>query len=1087
MNQKRDYNSQRPKRKKSSFRMGLLSIAICLGAQLAMANPETNLTVSVAENSVQSTVTGAVTDDTGAPLPGANVLVKGTTNGTQTDFDGNYTINAESDATLVFSYIGFASQEVAVGDQSSINISLAEDASQLEEVIVVGYSSQTRGDLTGSVGTVDVSEATKAPIVNAAEALQGRVSGVTITNNGSPGASPIVRIRGYGTGNSNDPLYIIDGVQTDDASILNSINPADIDQMNVLKDGAAAIYGARASNGVVIITTKGGGYNMDSAKISLDMYTGFSQSTNVPEMLNAEQHGQMIFQSVINDGGTPNHPQYGDGATPVVPLTIQRAPVSATVKPNGGTDWFDEIYRTAVTQNASITLENGNEQSKFLFSTSYLNRQGVQIHTGFKRGSARLNSEFKIGDRIKVGEHVNLSFDRRSGGQSWSNFASRMSPLVPVYDDEGEFAGNYSNDTGLSNPNNPVAEATRQADNYNKTLRVFGDVYATLDIIDGLQFKTSIGGSLTGYNDRSFRKKIPESSEPLSLNTLREQDFDKTEWVWSNTLSYNKSFGEHNVNALAGIEAVKVNQKGKQISRTDFFFETPDYYLLSNGLGAANVDYAYDNGSSLFSIFGTVNYNYSGRYLLTATVRQDESSRFIGDNKSDIFPSFSAGWVVSNEDFFPEGIVSRLKLKGSWGQLGNQTLPVGNPTVNISGISDQFGNYVFNGSGTASPGAILNAVGNPDLRWETSETTNFGLELGFFDNKLNASIEYFTITTKDLISQDASLISSTAIDAAPPYVNLGSIENKGIDATLSFADQSDSGFRYGIDINFSSYKNEVTDLINAFQPGFGGFRTTGTATRTQVGQPLSSFFGREVIGIFASEAEVAAAPDQGFATPADGVGRFQYKDIPVRTITLDTNGDVISDTFESDGIINDDDRTFIGSPHPDFTYGVNLTVGFKGFDMSAFFQGSQGNEIFNNDKVYTDFPTFFDANRSVRVLDSWTPTNLDAELPALSASLTNNEGSANSFFVEDASYMRLKNLQIGYTFDEKFSDILGMDSVRFYLQGTNLFTITGYDGVDPELQPRFNNDGSVDNFTIGVSDNNYPLASIYSLGINLKF
>ena len=384
-------------------------------------------------------------------------------------------------------------------------------------------------------------------------------------------------------------------------------------------------------------------------------------------------------------------------------------------------------------------------------------------------------------------------------------------------------------------------------------------------------------------------------------------------------------------------------------------------------------------------------------------------------------------------------------------------------------MSEQYGNYGFNGSGGVSQGAVLNAVGNPDLKWETSETTNFGVELGFFNNKLNLEAEYFVINTKDLINQDGSLISSTAIDAAPPYVNLGSIQNKGIDATLSFADQTESGFRYGIDVNFSSYKNEVTELISAFQTGFGGFRTTGTVTRTQEGQPISSFYGRIVEGIFATEAEVSASADQGFATAADGVGRFKYSDI---------NGD---------NVINDDDRTFIGSPHPDFTYGFNLTMGYKGFDMSAFLQGSQGNEIFNNDKVYTDFPTFFNANRSTRVLDSWTPDNLDASLPALSASITNNEGNSNSFFVEDGSYMRLKNLQIGYTFDEQVSALLGMDSVRFYLQGTNLLTITGYDGVDPELQPRFGSNGAIDNLTIGVSDNNYPLASIYSLGVNLKF
>ncbi|UWX54292.1 TonB-dependent receptor [Maribacter litopenaei] len=520
---------------------------------------------------------------------------------------------------------------------------------------------------------------------------------------------------------------------------------------------------------------------------------------------------------------------------------------------------------------------------------------------------------------------------------------------------------------------------------------------------------------------------MAEHSEPLATNTMTEQDYDRYEWVWNNTLNFNKSYGDHSINALIGMEALDVSQKGKEISRIDYFFESPDYYLLSNGGGAPNVNFAYDGGSSLFSLFGTINYNFAGRYLLTGTLRQDKSSRFVGDNKSDIFPSFSAGWILSEENFYPEdALVSRVKFKGSWGQLGNQTLPVNNPTTNISVLSEQFANYVFNGSGGATAGAILNAVGNPNLRWETSETTNIGLELGFFDNKLNLTGEYFIITTKDLINQDASLISSTAIDAAPPYVNLGSIQNKGVDASLSYADVTESGFRYGVNVNFSSYRNEVIDLISAFQPGFGGFRTSGTVTRTQEGEPISSFYGRVVDGIFASEQEVASSADQGFATPADGVGRFKYKDL------------------NNDGTINDDDRTFIGNPHPDFTYGVNLTAGYKGFDVSAFFAGSQGAEIYFNDKVYSDFPTFFNGNRSTRVLDSWTPDNLDASLPALSQSITNNEGGPNTYYVEDGSYMRLKNLQIGYSFNEDVSSMLGMDSIRFYLQGTNLFTITNY-------------------------------------------
>lgn len=1048
--------------------LGLALLLMIFGPRMSWAHDEKSITIEVSNPTPQSTVSGMIIDEAGQPLPGANVVEKGTTNGTQTDFDGNYSLTVDDGATLVVSYIGFRTKEVQVNGQTSINVTLTEDAAALDEVVVTGYAVQTRGDLTGSVSSVDVSEATKAPIVSAAEALEGRVTGVTITNSGAPGSSPVVRVRGYGTGNSNDPLYIIDGVQTDDASILNTINPGDIEQINVLKDGAAAIYGARASNGVVIITTKSGGYNMDTARISLDMYTGFSNARNVPEMLNAQQHGEMIFQSIRNDGGTPSHAQYGDGPTPVVPDMLQRTPVDVTVNPNG-TRWFDEIYRSAPTQSASMTFENGSDKSKYLFSASYLNRQGIQLATGFKRGSARLNSEFRIGDRIKVGEHTNISFTRNNGGGSQVEFAYRNSPLVPVYDDNGNFAGTYSNDTGLSNPTNPVATLLRAGDNFTKSLRVFGDIYATLDIADGLMFKTSIGGSINAYNDRRFQKLWPEHSEPLATNTMTEQDYDRYEWVWNNTLNFNKSYGDHSINALIGMEALDVSQKGKEISRTDYFFESPDYYLLSNGGGAPNVNFAYDGGSSLFSLFGTINYNFAGRYLLTGTLRQDKSSRFVGDNKSDIFPSFSAGWVLSEENFYPEdALVSRVKFKGSWGQLGNQTLPVNNPTTNISVLSEQFANYVFNGSGGATAGAILNAVGNPNLRWETSETTNIGLELGFFDNKLNLTGEYFIITTKDLINQDASLISSTAIDAAPPYVNLGSIQNKGVDASLSYADVTESGFRYGVNVNFSSYRNEVIDLISAFQPGFGGFRTSGTVTRTQEGEPISSFYGRVVDGIFASEQEVASSADQGFATPADGVGRFKYKDL------------------NNDGTINDDDRTFIGNPHPDFTYGVNLTAGYKGFDVSAFFAGSQGAEIYFNDKVYSDFPTFFNGNRSTRVLDSWTPDNLDASLPALSQSITNNEGGPNTYYVEDGSYMRLKNLQIGYSFNEDVSSMLGMDSIRFYLQGTNLFTITNYSGVDPEIQPRFVN-GSIDNLTIGVDNNNYPLASIYTFGVNLKF
>ncbi|MGB5699749.1 SusC/RagA family TonB-linked outer membrane protein [Muriicola sp.] len=1040
----------------NSTAIGAFSLLLFLSGSLAYANVNTDPDKIDKEN-VQSTITGTVTDDLGGPLPGASVLVKGTTNGTQTDFDGNYTITASSDAVLVFSYIGFARQEIPINGQSIINVQMAEDASQLSEVVVTGYSSQTRGDITGSVASVDISEATKAPLVNAAEALEGRVTGVTVTNSGTPGSSPKVVIRGFGTSNNTNPLYIIDGVQTDNPSILNSINPGDIDQINVLKDGAAAIYGARASNGVVIITTKGGSYNQSKPTVTFNAYTGVSRATNLPDMLNVQQHGEYIFQALRNDGVAVSHPQYGSGPTPVVPTTVQgytrvdsydpitRAPRSATVNQPNGTNWFDAITRDAPTQNFDISISNGNETGKYFMSANYLNRGGILNETGFKQGVTRLNSEFKVGKYITIGEHLNASFSNQNEGTLEAiNMAYRFSPLVPVFDDEGDFAGTGPTSTGLSNTRNPVALLARGSDNYNKIFRVFGDIYLRAQLYEGLSFKTTFSGNMENFTQRRFQALDPEFSEPLATNTMFEQDINNYSWTWNNVLNYNTVIGEHNINALVGVEAVEEQSKGKGISRQGYLFETPDFYLLSNGSSLPNVDFAYDGGNTLFSLFGTANYSYQGKYFATVTLRNDKSSRFLGDNQSQTFPSFSAGWLVSDEDFFPkDGVISRLKLKASYGQLGNQTLPASNPTINISNLSENLANYSLDGSSIAT-GAILSQVGNPDLKWETSVTTNFGFEMGLFNNDLTVSFEYFDIDTEDLITRDNSLISTTAIDASAPLVNLGDIQNTGFDLGINYSHETSYGLTYAINANISHYKNEVKNLISDFQSGRTDLRG-GAVTRTEEGRAISEFFGRRITGF-------------------DSTGRWTYEDV---------NGDGISD---------DNDRTYIGSPHPDFTYGVNISLGYKGFDMSAFFSGSQGNDAYNYQKIFTDFPTFFGSNQSTRVLDSWTASNTNATLPALSQSITNNETSANSYFVEDASFLRMKNLQIGYTFADDIAGSIGLDMLRLYIQGTNLFTITDYTGLDPEVI-------SNDNLSLAVDGPNpvYPVAQIITIGINTKF
>ncbi|WP_245188841.1 SusC/RagA family TonB-linked outer membrane protein [Maribacter dokdonensis] len=1055
MSQKRDYTLMSSSKRSSFIKSGVLSMLVCLGTQLVQANENTSTSNKVEVGAVQTTVTGTVLDDTGQPLPGANVVEKGTTNGTQTDFDGNYSLNVSAGATLVFSYIGFKSTEVAVNGQSNINATLAEDAAALDEVIVLGYSQQTRGDLTGSVASVDVSEATKAPVVNAASALQGRVSGVTVVQNATPGSPPKINIRGFGTSNNTNPLFIIDGLQTDDPFVLNSINPNDIAQMNVLKDGAAAIYGARASNGVVIITTKGGGYNMEKPIVSIDTYTGFSSIANTPDFLNAQQLGDVLFQSAANDGTAFDHPQYGNGSSAIVPSTLNgytrvvsydpivRGDASATVNPNG-TDWLDAITRTSVIQSVAFSVANGEENSKYSLSANYLNNPSNLVDTFYKIGQIRLNSEFKLGDKVRIGEHFSAAYSNGNQGGAGARYeeAVRSSPLIPLYDDNGNFAGTGAQGTG--NSRSPLAQLSRQSDNFNKTLRLLGDVYLSAELMDGLTFKTTIGGTINSFNTRSFQALDPEHSEPLGTNTLTEINQDGYSWTFTNTLNYKKTFENSKIDALVGIESVEDGIKGKQVSRTGFLFETPDFYLLNNGSGTPNIDNAFDSATSLYSLFGSATYSYADKYFITGTLRNDTSSRFSGDNKSDTFPSISAGWVVSKEDFISsDSALSWFKLKGSWGQLGNQSLPASNPTINISSLNESLGNYAIDGNAIAT-GAILSSVGNPNLRWETSEAINAGVELGFFNDKFNVDFEWFKITTKDLITQDNSLISTTAIDAGAPYVNSGNVENTGFDINLRYKDETTSGWKYGFDVNFSHYKNEVTDWISEFQTGDDSFRG-GAVSRTQVGQPISSFFGREVIG-FTDE------------------GRFEYRDI------------------DGNNTIDDSDRTFIGSPHPDFTYGFNFNLGYKAFDLSLFLQGSQGNDVYNYVKIFTDFPTFVDGNRSVRVLDSWTPSNTNATLPALSNSIQNSETQPNSYFVEDGSYLRLKNIQLGYAFPEKVTSKIGLDMLRVYIQGTNLFTITGYDGFDPEIISSVTGN----NLTLGVDNQVVPQSRILTLGFNLK-
>ena len=1012
----------------------------------------------------QDTISGSVSDADNNPIPGATIVVEGTNTGVVTDFDGNYQINASTGDQLTFSSLGFGSQTITVGNQNQINVTLMSSVDILDEVVVSGYQTQQRRSLSGAIGTVDTDEAFKTQVTNAAEALQGRVAGVSVVSGGGPGSAPVIRIRGYATTNSNSPLYVIDGIQTTDTNVMRDINPRDIENISVLKDGAAAIYGARASNGVIVVTTKKGNYNSKNT-LEVNATYGMSQVTRYPDMLNVQQHADMTWQSILNDGNTPTHPQYGSGPTPSVPVFLN-VPIpsgaeyegaGAKVQP-GGTKWFEEIFDPAATTEVSVAASGGSEQGKYLMSVRYLNQEGVIIHTGFESVSTRLNSEFKIGDKITISENLNITYDKEQGasGNPIQN-AAFSSPLVPVRDTNGNFAGTYSNSARVGIANNPVADLARGADDYSKNLRVIGDVSFKYQITPELLFKTSAGITMRDLNGRYFTALNPEHGEAISNNTLNEQSFRQDEWVVTNFLNYKNSFGDHTLDVLIGTEATKNNYKGFGALRTGYLFEDPGFYLLTNGSGVPVISGGGANSSSIFSLLGTANWSYGGKYFATATVRKDDTSRFAQAEADAIFPSVSGAWLVSSEDWFDSSVFDTLKMRASWGELGNQQIGGSNLDVNISGLSEGTGFYAFSGSGGATPGAVIGSKGNPLLTWETMTSTNFALDMGFLDNKLTATIDVFSNETTGLVAQDTQKISTTAIDAAAPYTNLGAMKSTGFDLSLNYSDTTSSGLTFSINANATKATNEVTELISDFYSG--GSQRIGSMTRTSVGEPISYFYGRNVLGIFQTAAEVAAHATQDGA----GVGRFKYEDI---------NGD---------GVINDNDRTKIGDPHPDLIFGINLNMGYKNWDMSMFWNGSMGNDIFDYTALYYETPYFFNGGRSTRVLDSWSPTNTGAELPALSETILNNEfTSANSFFVRDGSYLRLRTLQIGYTLPDTIASKLGASSARVYYNGTNLLTLTDFTGLDPEV-PR---GGALD---IGVYSAQYPTNSASSLGINIKF
>jgi len=1036
-------------------------------------------------------ISGTVTSDDG-PLPGATVLVQGTNDFATTDFDGNFTIEAAQGAILEVSFVGYTTQQVPVdGDQITITLALGN---LLEEVIVTtGYGTQSKRDITGAVSTIDAEELTSVPATTFAQQMQGRASGISVVSDATPGGEATVRIRGFGTTGNNNPLYVIDGVPTESQG---NLNPQDIESFQILKDASAAsIYGSRAANGVIIITTKRG--KVGEGKISYSSFFGWQTAANDVDALDARGLGEYLYLADYYAGKTPSHGQYGFSGTPENPqisipnyvfpsgaASVDESLYSLTesniyaITKSADTNWWELLTQAnAPMSQHSIDASGATETSQYAFNATFFSQDAVIKYQGYKRATIRLNSSTKtLGDRLEVGENFTLSLDNRFGGfgndgeQNAVSGAYKHHPLLPNYDIAGNFAG--SRGLNLGNNYNPYASQFRNQDDRTRRSRAFGNVYAQLTIAEDFKFKSSFGVNLTTNQVKDIGRPQPEYVEGNFINSQRSATSWDYEWTWTNTLSWAKVLNDvHDVSAYVGVEAIEGFGEYFGASRQRFPFQSTNiisYLDLGNQGTAGN----YGNISkdfSLWSQFVQANYQYDGKYLAQVTVRNDASSRFKSATNSAFFPAFSLGWRMSEENFM-SGIsfIDDLKFRYGWGKTGNQSIGDYNAYTQFRSSSYNSGYPIDGSSSSATLGYDPSQFGNPNAKWEATVSNNFGFDATLFDRAISVEFDLWNRTTSDLLLTVPVVYS--AGDAGAPAVNVGEMYNEGIDFAMDWT--KDVGeLQITLGGNISSYRNEVKKLDEFDTPIFGSNRRVPALTRTAVGDPISSIYGFEVLGIFQSQAEADAWAPYG-STGYNAPGKFKYADI---------NGD---------GEINDDDRTIIGNPHPDFVYGINLNLAYRNFNLNIFGNGVQGNDVYNYVRYFADFNTF-QGNRSTRALtEAWQPSNPSApraQWTAANPNATSPIMDANdqissrtsSYLIEDASYFRLRNIQLTYSFDDAINTALGISGGQIYLQGQNLFTITNYSGLNPEIQ-------TGNDIQLGYDGGFMPVSKTLIVGLNIS-
>ncbi|MDO4165195.1 MAG: TonB-dependent receptor [Bacteroides sp.] len=999
----------------------------------------------------------------GEPIIGATIVESNqTTNGTITDIDGNFRLTVAQGAELTISYIGY--KTVQVKAQSSLTVQLAEESELLQEIVVTGYTTQRKADLTGSISVVDMDEIAKQNENNPIKALQGRVPGMNITADGNPSGSTTVRIRGVGTLNDNDPLYIIDGVPT--KSGMHELNGNDIESIQVLKDAASAsIYGSRAANGVIIITTKKG--KEGQLKINFDASVSASMYANRMEVLNAEEFGRVMWQAYLYEGQDPNtnglgykyNWGYDSNGYPILnSISMSKYLDSNNTVPAADTDWFDETTRTGVIQQYNVSVSNGSEKGSSFFSLGYYKNIGIIKWTDFERISARMNTEYNLIDKIlTVGEHFTLN--RTSEVQSPDGFLQNVlqfNPSLPVYDINGEYAGPVG---GYPDRENPVARLERNSDNRYTYWRMFGDAYINLNPFKGFNLRSTFGLDYAQKQQRIFTYPITEGNVANDTNAVEAKQEHWTKWMWNLVATYNLEIGKHRGDAMVGMELNREDDSSFSAYKEDYTILTPDYMWPNAGVGTAQA-YGTGEGFSLVSFFGKLNYSYDDKYLLSLTVRHDGSSRFGKNNRYATFPSVSAGWRISQENFMKDfKWLDDLKIRASWGQTGNQeisntaryTLYESNYGVSESGGQSYGTSYDItgsNGGSTLQSGFMRSQIGNDNLKWETTTQTNIGLDFSLFGQSLYGSFDWYYKKTTDILLEMAGIAAMG--EGSTQWINAGEMKNVGVEFNLGYRNTTSFGLKYDINANISTYRNEITKLpaTVAANGTFGG-----NGVESVIGHANGSQVGYIADGLFRSQEEI----DNHATQEGAGLGRIRWRDL------------------NNSGAIDESDQTWIYDPTPAFSYGLNIYLEYKNFDLTMFWQGVQGVDIISDLKKETDLWSGLNIgflNKGKRLLDAWTPQNVNSDIPAVARTDSNNEKRVSSFFVENGSFLKLRNIQLGYNVPKSFAQKLRMDRLRFYLSAQNLLTIKSksFTGVDPE-NPNYG----------------YPIPLNITFGINVGF